>query len=67
MDLGPNEVWLGDSEWYLDLTNFTLTHDGENIATCYSVSPTVLLETALVKRGDSTTEEGEIRPYGDVV
>jgi restriction system protein len=59
-DLGPNEVWLGDSEWYLDLTDYTLTHDGERIATCYSVSPTVLLQTALVKRGDSTPEGHEI-------
>ncbi len=61
-ELGPNEVWLGDSEWYLDLTNYTLTHDGEQIATCYSVSPTVLLKTALVRLGDSTPEGHEI--YG---
>jgi restriction system protein len=59
-ELGPNEVWLGDSGWYLDLTNYTLTHDGEKIGTCYSVSPTVLLETALVKRGESTPEGDEI-------
>lgn len=59
-ELGPNEVWLGDSEWYLDLTDYTLTHDGEKIATCYSVSPTVLLKTALVKHGDSTPEGHEI-------
>jgi restriction system protein len=58
--LGPNEVWLGDSEWYLDLTNYTLTHDGEKIATCYSVSPTVLLQTALVRLGDITPEGHEI-------
>lgn len=55
-DLGPNEVWLGDSEWFLDLTNYTLTHGGESIATCYSVSPTVLLKTALVVRGESMPE-----------
>lgn len=55
-DLGPNEVWLDDSEWYLDLTDFTLTHDGDKIATCYSVSPTVLLRTALVMLGDRTPE-----------
>lgn len=60
-ELGPNEVWLDDSEWYLDLTNFTLTHDGENIATCYSVSPTVLLKTALVMRGERTPEGQEIQ------
>lgn len=59
-DLGPNEVWLGDSEWYLDLTNYTLTHDGEKIATCYSVSPTILLRTALVRRGASTPDGDEI-------
>lgn len=59
-ELGPNEVWLGDSEWYLDLTNYTVTHDGEKIGTCYSVSPTVLLKTALVKRGESTPEGDEI-------
>ncbi len=60
-DLGPNEVWLGDSEWYLDLTDFTLVHDGEKIATCYSVSPTVLLRTALVRRGASTPAGDEIQ------
>jgi len=59
-DLGPNEVWLGDSEWYLDLADYTLTHDGEQIGTCYSVSPTVLLQTSLVKRGERTPEGDEI-------
>jgi restriction system protein len=59
-ELGPNEVWLGDSEWYLDLTNYTITHDGENIGTCYSVSPTVLLATALVTLGDRTSDGHEI-------
>ena len=60
-ELGPNEVWLGDSEWYLDLTNYTLNHDGEKIGTCYSVSPTVLLETALVQCGESTPEGHEVK------
>lgn len=60
-ELGPNEVWLGDSGWYLDLTDFTVVHDGEGIATCYSVSPTVLLRTALVRRGASTPEGDEIQ------
>ena len=60
-ELGPNEVWLGDSESYLDLTNYTLTHDGEQIGTCYSVSPTVLLKTALVQRGESTPEGHEVK------
>jgi restriction system protein len=59
-ELGPNEVWLDDSEWYLDLNDHTLTHDGEKIATCYLVSPTVLLRTALVKRGQRTPEGDEI-------
>ena len=59
-ELGPNEVWVGDSGWYLDLTNYTLIHDGEKIGTGYSVSPTVLLKTSLVKRGESTPEGDEI-------
>jgi len=59
-DLGPNEVWLDDSQWYLDLTNFRLVHDAEQIATCYSVSPTVLLRTALVRRGAMTPDGDEI-------
>lgn len=60
-ELGPNEVWVGDSEWYLDLTDYTLIHDGERIGTAYSVSPTVLLSTALVRRGASTPEGDEIQ------
>ena len=59
-ELGPDKVWLGDSEWYLDLTDYTLTHDGERIGTAYSVSPTVLLKTALITHGDSTPEH--LRP-----
>ncbi len=59
-ELGPNEVWLDDPEWCLDLTDYTLTHEGEKIGTCYSVSPTVLLKTALVKRGESMPEGNEI-------
>lgn len=60
-ELGPNEVWLDDSEWYLDLTNYTLIHDGERIGTAYSVSPTVLLRTALVRRGASSPEGDEVQ------
>jgi restriction system protein len=60
-ELRAHEVWVGDSEWYLDLTDYTLTHDGEKIATCYSVSPTILLKTELVKVGDRTPEGDEIQ------
>jgi restriction system protein len=59
-DLGPNKVWVGDSGWYLDLTNYTLIHDNEKIGTDYSVSPTVLLKTSLVTRGEMTPEGDEI-------
>ncbi len=52
----PDKVWLGDSEWYLDLSDYTLTHDGEQIATAFSVSPTVLLKTTLVQLGDKTPD-----------
>jgi len=59
-ELGPNKVWVGDSGWYLDLTNYTLIDDDEKIGTDYSVSPTVLLKTSLVTRGESTPEGDEI-------
>jgi len=52
----PDKVWLGDTEWYLDLSDYTLTHDGEQIATCYSLSPTVLLKTMLVQLGEQTPD-----------
>ena len=59
-ELGPNKVWMGDSGWYLDLTNYTITHDAERIATCYSIPPTVLLTTELVTLADCTREGHEI-------
>jgi len=52
----PDKVWLGDTEFYLDLSNYTITHDGEQIATCYSVSPSFLLQTTIVQTGEMTPE-----------
>jgi restriction system protein len=52
----PDKVWLGDTEWYLDLTDYTLTHDGEQIATLDPVDKSVLLRTVLVQTGDKTPE-----------
>lgn len=60
-DLGPNQVWLGNTEWYLDLTDYTITHDGEKIGTNYSVAPTVLLLTELVRRGVRGPEGFDIK------
>ena len=53
----PDKVWLGDTEWYLDLTDYTLTHDGEQLATVNPVDKSVLLRTVLVQIGDKTPEK----------
>ena len=52
----PNKIWLGKSQWYWDPINCTLTHDGEQIGTCYSVGPSVLLHTELVEFGEKTPD-----------
>ena len=52
----PNKIWLDDSEWYLDLTDYTITHDGEQIGTINPVDKSVLLRTVLVQTGDKTPE-----------
>jgi restriction system protein len=56
IELGPNKVWLGDSGWYLDLTDYTMTHHGEQISTVFSVPPERLLETTLVHLGERTPD-----------
>ena len=55
----PEKIWLDDGEWYLDLSDYTLTHDSERLSTSYSVEPSVLLRTALVQFGERT-EEGKL-------
>jgi restriction system protein len=56
----PDKLWLGTSQWYLDLSNYSLTHDGEHdgehIGTCFSVDPSVLLHTQLLSFGDRTPD-----------
>jgi restriction system protein len=58
-ELGPDEVWLEGTDWYLDLTSGMLIHDVERLG-MLSVSPTVLLRTALVRRGENTSEGTEV-------
>ncbi len=54
----PDKIWIGTSQWYLDLSDFSLTYDGENenVSTSFSVDPTVLLHTQLLSFGDRTPE-----------
>jgi restriction system protein len=51
----PSKIWLGSSQWYLNLSDFTLTHEGEQIGTMYAVDPSVLLHTTLVYLGERTS------------
>jgi restriction system protein len=55
-DRDPDKVWLGSSQWYLDLPSFSLIHEGEQLATDYAVDPSVLIFTELATFGEKTPE-----------
>lgn len=57
----PNKVWIGTSHWYLDLANFSVIHDEEQLATDYAVDPSVLMYTDIVTFGECTPEGRRIK------
>ncbi len=60
-DRDLDKIWLGSSQWHLDLSTFNLIHEGDQIGTDYSVHPSVLIHTELVIFGEKTPEGRIVR------